>query len=1137
VGEILGTVDLDNGATLNATGSGTIVELTGAIDVSTGSLFALDGARLSANGWIEFNQVSGAGRSKIRAEGLGSSILLDALSAIRAANGGIDLEAVDGGFLDFPSLETVTGWGHDANRLSLRSLGTASLIAFDSLGSATQVSVLLNQGGSLASTSPMSIESSTVVLATDGEWLASASVAMESVQLSWDGSGVLPGTMLADFQDSTFTMTGGVTVWPSGANLDGASILVSNGARFQSRVTSYDKTSHASFQVTGAGSTLDLSDLTSIVGGERGTRLSIDVWDGGRLDLSSLPEWIDGVIEAGHENMGIKADGMGSVVDLSSLTRYGNSASTGHPSILAALNGGAVIAPQLTTLQWGRIQLDQASTMATSQITSLVGSWVEVAVGTYDFSSATTIRDGYIKTQGGNVLVPNLTEIDGASFDVSGGVTLTIPAASYDKRIHSSFRVHGVASVLDLSDLTSIVGGERGTRLSIDVWDGGRLDLSSLPEWIDGVIEAGHENMGIKADGMGSVVDLSSLTRYGNSASTGHPSVLAALNGGAVIAPQLTTLQWARIQIDQASTMATTQITSLVGSWVEVSGGTYDFSSATTIRDGYIKTQGGNVLVPSLTEIDGASFDVSGGVTLTIPAASYDKRTHSSFRVYGVGSVLDLSELTSVIGGERGTRLAIDVWDGGRLDLSNLPEWIDGVIEPGHENMWIRADGVGSVVDLSAMTKYGNGGPTGHPSILAALNGGAVIAPQLTTLQWARIQLDQASSMATSQITSLVGSWVEVTVGTYDFSSATTIRDGYIKTQGGNVLVPSLTEIDGASFDVSGGVTLTIPAASYDKRTHSSFRVYGVGSVLDLSELTSVIGGERGTRLAIDVWDGGRLDLSNLPEWIDGVIEPGHENMWIRADGVGSVVDLSAMTQYGNGGPTGHPSILAALNGGAVIAPLLTTLQWARIQLDQASTMATSQITSLVGSWVEVSGGTYDFSSATTIRDGYIKTQGGNVLVPNLTEIDGASFDISGGVTLTIPATSYDKRIHSSFRVHGVASVLDLSDLTSVIGGERGTRLSIDVWNGGRLDLSSLPEWIDGVVEPGHENMSITSDGAASVVDLGSLTPLWNLGADGASRRLDGPEWRKNLDSSDDPIGSRACVAYRRRRHRGGWDQ
>src|SRR5262249_52604789 len=158
----------------------------------------------------------------------------------------------------------------------------------------------------------------------------------------------------------------------------------------------------------------------------------------------------------------------------------------GRWSSLTARNQGTVVAPRLTTLQGVALALDGTGTLSTASIRSFISGRLTVSATGYDLTGLRDATSSQINVNGvaldlhnlialryvtltlsggGTADVRNVIDVDGASFFVSGGVTLAFPAvatynqASTDNFQTRTFHAEGAGSKLDLSHLTNLTNG------------------------------------------------------------------------------------------------------------------------------------------------------------------------------------------------------------------------------------------------------------------------------------------------------------------------------------------------------------------------------------------------------------------------------------------------------------------------------------------------------------------------------------------------------------------------------------------------------------------------------------------------------------------------------------------------------
>ncbi len=274
---------------------------------------------------------------------------------------------------------------------------------------------------------------------------------------------------------------------------------------------------------------------------------------------------------------------------------------------------------------------------------------------------------------------------------------------------------------------------------------------------------------------------------------------------------------------------------------------------------------------------------------------------------WGWGAVLNLSGLTNVTGGDC-SALGIQALAGGQVVLSNVVAMADG-------NVTVFAGGTNSVVDLSGLPAYQG---TNFTLAVEAQGGGKVLLPQLTEVNRVSFTLDGGGFISTAQIRSL--GWANLAVN------------------GGSVLsFPGV-----GSYQEPGGCESLTWMAS------------GAGSVLDLSAMTNITGGDCGT-LVLQALAGGRVALSNVVALADG-------NVSVFAGGTNSVVDLSGLPAYQG---TNFTLSADATAGGKVLLPQLTEVNRVNFTLDGGGFISTAQIRSL--GWGE-SGGERRFGAVLSGR-------------------------------------------------------------------------------------------------------------------------------------------------------------------------
>ncbi len=863
--------------------------------------------------------------------------------------------------------------------------------------------------------------------------------------------------------DTSLTATGATTTFTSAgsAAIDGARLFATAGASLAlpgliSYTNAGGDLSTAYFRADGPGSLLDLRNVASIAGSTAlRTTLSVEAINGGKVDLRAVANVADPI---GGDTRGratlFHADGLNSLVDLSALTSFIDRAAdsvSGYPgySRLQATNNGTIQTPSLSVVSAAEILVDQTGHLSLPMLETL---------------TASTFTDSF-----GHLDLPALESAPSSSFTV-GGTNRTYPLLA--STIRASFTINGVNV--------------------------------SLPALADG------------------------------------------------------------------------------------SGGSF-------------AVNGGGFSAPLLSNIDGASFFITGGSTVAILAATDYINTNGDqstayFRADGLGSVLDLRNVNSITGSPAlRTTLNIEALNCGTVDLRGVVSIADPLGgDTRGRAIRAQANGLNSLVDLTALVSFTDSAPdsvSGYPgySGLLATNSGTIQTPVVSVVSTAEILVDQAGHLSLPLLETLTGSSVTDSFGrlelpalasapsssfavggtnrTYPLLASATrasfsingvsvsvpaltnISGGSVSVNGGGFSAPLLSNIDGASFLIGGGSSVALLAATDYINTNGDlttayFRADGLGSVLDLRNVNSITGSTTlRTTLSIEALNGGKVDLrgvSNITDPIGG--DTRGRAVRVRADGLGSLVDLSALTSFvdrASDTVSGFPgySSLQATNSGTILSPVLNIVNVAEILVDQTGHLSLPILATLTASLVTDSTGRLDLPALTTATscsftvggtnrtypllasatstsfvvngiglslpaltnssDGSFTVNGGSLNVPLLSNIDGASFFISGGSTVAVlAATSYTNtngdQTLTYFRADGPGSTLDLRNVVSITGSTAlRTTHSIEAFTGGKVDLRGVVNIADpiGGDTRGRATL-VTADGLNSYVDLAALTAL-----------------------------------------------
>ncbi len=294
-----------------------------------------------------------------------------------------------------------------------------------------------------------------------------------------------------------------------------------------------------------------------------------------------------------------------------------------------------------------------------------------------------------------------------------------------------------------------------------------------------------------------------------------------------------------------------------------------------------------------------------------------------------------------------------------------------------------------------------------------------------------------------------------------------------------------LTNLTGSGFIATDGAVVTLPTSvtqyvGSNKIRSPELRAEGVGSRIDLSGVTQLEGATfPSTSVRIQGLGGGVVDLSNLQQVTGGGIS-------IVAEGTDSRVEVQNLTRLlRTGSNTG--GVLRARDGGVVQANSLTSIEGARIELDGTGVFPTRQISSFVYSDLVASGFT-----------------------PNLIGIadaTGSGFTARDGAQISLPAVTHysggDRVRFPEFRAEGRGSVLNASGI-GVFRGTTfpGTSARVSAFGGGFVNLSQVNTAFSGGLrveaeDPGSE---IALTNLQRVVDAGGGSSVFESNAGGLIR-------------------------------------
>jgi hypothetical protein len=889
-------------------------------------------------------------------------------------------------------------------------------------GPANTVFITNLAGGAVVVTTIVTVES---ILCSNALVISGGSLAVTA------GTSLLQGTLTAS-NGAGLSATGGGTSLISGGQVEitETGLSANSGAVLSLPGLTFCQTGCGSiyWQASGIGSALELPGLTNLTEPICYDSLIIQGLSGGQVLLDNIV-----AIEAGNGYVSVQADGSNSLVNLSAL------ATNLAVLSLEASGGGSVLIPGVA-----------------------VGGNMNLTVNSGGFISTT-----------------QFTNIDDASFYVTGGELLTLPGVVACQAAcgNVTWEASGAGSVLELPALTSLQEPTCYDTLTIHGMSGGQVILSNAVS-----IAPGNGYVSVEADGSNSLVNLSAL------ATNLAVLSLEASGGGSVLIPGLAVGGNMNLTVNSGGFISTTQF----------------------------------------TNIDDASFYVTGGELLTLPGVRACQAAcgNVTWQASGAGSVLELPALTSLQEPTCYDTLTIHGMSGGQVILSNAVS-----IAAANGYVSLEADGSNSLVNLSALAT--------NLAVLSleASGGGSVLMPRFATSGNMNLTLNSGGSISTAQF----------------------------------------TNIDGASLDANGGEILSLPGvvSFLAGCTHVVWEANGAGTVLELPALVTLQEPTCNDTLTIEGENGGQVILNNAL-----TIQANEGYVMVQSDGSNSLVSLSALaTNLGalsveaSGGGMVQASSLAnsgnltlTLNsGGHVSFEQFTNIDGANLYANAGEVLSLPGVVSYQAGcgniqWVAtgpgsivvlpnlitfqeptcddtltiegLNGGQVILSNATTITAGvgYVAVQadgsnslvnlsalsanqavltleasgGGSVLVPSLTvggnmsltlnsggfistaqftHIDGASLYANGGAVLSLPKVmAYSAGCSNTYwNATGTGSILELPGLTNLQGANCGYSMNVEALSGGQVLLGLLQNISNG-------DVAFLANDTGSTINLTSLS-------------------------------------------------
>jgi len=492
-------------------------------------------------------------------------------------------------------------------------------------------------------------------------------------------------SLTVDGATATLTVNSSVTNLAGLLNASGGGVINLPTARNLFADGNYLRSLNAS----GAGSAINLTNLTNLVVSASGYWLQANAYDGGRIDLRQLRA-TEGYVIVG-------ASGPSSLVDLTSLSGLWSPGPSGYRISVSASDGGTVAIPNVTALDQADLNISGSGNLPTAQLRSFTGGSLTLTSRTNGFTGLTNFN-GSISAYDSRLDWTNLTVLY-----VTNNSMFNLTAYQ--------------GSVIDLSRITNVVLNP-GYGMNVGANAGSRIDLSRL-RLADGAL------MYVIANNEGSLVDLSGLTGLWD----GNGSSVKADDGGTVLIPNVTAMNKVSIELRRTAIVPTVQLRSFTDGFITLYNRTNGFAGLTNFTGYFYVTD---------TRLDLTNFTVL-----------YATNNYVYFQAEQ-GSFIDLSRLTNVVTTSVGYGLSPIANGGSRIDLHRLlaPEGLVNVGASGADSLvdlsgingvW-RGGGYGSVT-------AGSGGTVLMPNV-TALDG-----VSLNVSDSASVNLAQLNSIIVGSVT------------------------------------------------------------------------------------------------------------------------------------------------------------------------------------------------------------------------------------------------------------------------------------------------------------------------------------------------------------------------------------------------
>jgi|GEM_PF-5198476 len=762
-------------------------------------------------------------------------------------------------------------------------------------------------------------------------WDGGGSDLQWSNPLNWSGD-ALPGPT----DDVTISVPGDVTILHSGGSTSVRSLLSDESLSLVAGTLSVSAVSEVrgSF-TTGLNSTLVVSGSSAVFRATSVTALGTSnllATGGGVIELPNALSYSGG----GDGGTALRAIGAGSRLDLSGITTLSGFGRHGQVDI-EARSGGVIQLPGLLQIPTGTTRISAFEGGSEVNVSSLE-TWFNS-----NFARSSSVAWG----QGGVVHVDALRSITSVSVTASTGDTLNFPALSHLAGYGDSsatLLADGVGSRIEFPVLSTRDTSNRHGQIDILARNGGVIDMPQLVAMTEGTTT-------LTATGPGSVINVSALETWFDSNFARRSSVTWG-HGGVVRVDSLRSMTSVSVTANTGDTLSFPALTRISG---------YGDSSATILAEGIgsriefpvltsgdginrhgqtdiIARSSGVIDMPELTTItDGTTTMSASGAGSEINVSALETWHNSNFArsssiTWGMGGVVQVDSLRTI------TSVSVMASAGETLVFPSLTR-IAGV---GDSTGVISATGAGSRLEFPAVIVID--GPERHGDIsFQARNGGVINLPVATSVEHGAVNVSafdtDDSGNPSRVLMPALTTW----------TNNSPFRDSYIRYgRQGFINLDQLTTATALSVYATDGDTVRLPALQTYIRSWDGgpyLAATGVGSRLELPQLSAITGENRNGVLHIDAMSGGVINLPVLTSLSGGTTH-------LLSTDSGSRIEMPVLESW-------------TLSGRQPFTNFARAVNTAEIRFGQNSAIAGIQLEASSGG--EVEGGLLTLNSGTLL--------------------------------------------------------------------------------------------------------------------------------------------------------------------------